>query len=251
MAIPPTAHPNMTAQDPPRPTVMPVDREAWRKELHLSNFVNSYYQYRDVTKWVGPDPSVLVIGPGQGLDTEILKWRGCQVTTFDIDETFRPDIIGSCHEMPMFGNARFDVVIASHVLEHLPLPYLDRALAEIARVGRHAIFYLPVAGRHAMLRFAPGFKGIDWAAIIDVCKFWERPDGVSAAYCSGQHYWELGYRGFTVSDLRTRFEQSFQVLDSYRNRDWLSSHNFVLRSRFTEPVGLVDPVPKPKSADAL
>lgn len=221
----------MSSEDLPRPAVMPVDREAWRKELHLSNFVNSYYQFRDVTKWVGPAPSVLIIGPGQGLDTEILKWKGCAVTTFDIDETFRPDVIGSCHDMPMFRDAQFDVVIASHVLEHLPLAYLDTAIAELARVGRHALVYLPVAGRHSILRFMPGIKGIDWAAVADFCRFWERPDGVTARYCAGQHYWEVGYRGFRVADLRMRFATSFEILDDYRNRDWLPSYNFVLRSR--------------------
>lgn len=211
---------------------MPLDREAWRKELDLSNFVNTYYQFRDVTKWVGECPSVLVIGPGQGLDTEVLRWKGCSVTTFDIDETFRPDVIGSCHEMPMFGDKQFGVVIASHVLEHLPLPYLDPALAEIARVGRHALVYLPVAGRHSLLRLVADVKGLDWSIIVDFCKFWERPDGVTTKYASGQHYWEVGYRGFRLADLRKRFSRWFEVLDSYRNKDWLPSHNFVLRSKY-------------------
>jgi Methyltransferase domain len=223
--------PGNEAEGMPRPSVMPIDREAWRKELDLSNFVNSYYQYRDLMKWVGDGASILIIGPGQGLDTAVFKWKGFRVVTFDIDNTFSPDVIGSCHAMPMFEKAQFDVVIASHVLEHLPLPYLDLALVEIARVGRHAIFYLPVAGRHAILRFMPGFRGIDWAAIADFCRFWERPDGVSARYCGGQHYWEVGMRGFRVPDLRERFSRSFDVLDAYRNRDWLPSFNFVLRSK--------------------
>jgi hypothetical protein len=224
----------MSVNDSPHPDVMPVDREAWARELHLSNFVNSYYQYRDVARWVGSAASALIVGPGQGLDTQILRWRGYRVVTFDIDQTFKPDVIGSCHDMPMFDDGQFDVVIASHVLEHLPVPLLDRALAEIARVGRHALLYLPVAGRHLSLRINPGVGGIDWCAIVDLIRFWERPDGVTTRYCGGQHYWEVGLRGFTVADLRRRFTRDFEVLRTYRNRDWLPSCNFVLRSRHTD-----------------
>jgi len=210
---------------------MPIDREAWRRELNLSNFVNSYYQYRDLLKWVGAEASILIIGPGQGLDAAVLNWRGFRVVTFDIDSTFGPDVIGSCHEMPMFADAEFDVVIASHVLEHLPVPYLDQALDEIARVGRYALLYLPVAGRHAVMRIIPGVRNIELTAIVDFFRFWERPDGRNPKYCGGQHYWEVGFRGFRVRELRRRFSRSFVVLDDYRNRDWLPSYNFVVRSR--------------------
>lgn len=219
------------APDAPRPDVMPIDREAWAKQLHLSNFVNSYYQYRDVMKWVGAEPSVLIIGPGQGLDTAVFRCRGCRVTTFDIDQTFRPDVMGSCHDMPMFADEQFDVVIASHVLEHLPLAYLDTAIAEIARVGRFALVYLPVAGRSSLLRFAPGFLHIDWSVVFDFRRFWHRPDGLRAKLCGGQHYWEIGYRGFAPRALKQRFRPHFEVLDAYRNKDWLPSYNFVLRSK--------------------
>src|SRR5207237_3857301 len=131
----------------PQPTVMPVDREAWRKEIHLSNFVNAGYQYRDLQSCGADVRKVLIIGPGQGLDTHVLRWLGYDVTTFDIDETFSPDHIGSVHQMTLFSDRQFDAVIASHVLEHLAVPYLDAALAELARVGRFALVYLPVAGR--------------------------------------------------------------------------------------------------------
>jgi hypothetical protein len=30
------------------PSVMAIDREIWKEQLHLSNFVNTYYQYRDL-----------------------------------------------------------------------------------------------------------------------------------------------------------------------------------------------------------
>ncbi len=219
-------------KDIPAPSVMPVDRETWARELHLSNFVNTYYQYRDL-QLCGDVKKVLIIGPGQGLDTQLLKWRKYEVTTFDIDKMFNPDVIGSVHDLSMFKDGSFDVIIASHVLEHLPVPYLDLCLSELARVGRYCLINLPVAGRHFQLRLKMDLKGIDLSFILDLFNYFRRPDGLTPRYCSGQHYWEIRRRGFRVGDLVRRFEKHFEVILRYRNRDWSPSYNFVLRAKNT------------------
>jgi hypothetical protein len=215
----------------PVPAPMPVDREQWARQISLANFVNAYYQYRDIRQCDASCKSILMIGPGQGLDALILRWKGYEITTFDIDETFDPDVVGSAHDLSMFGDQSFDVVIASHVLEHLAEPYLNDCLGEIARVGRWAVVYLPVHGRHLQVRFIPGFKGIDMSFVFDLFNYFEKPDGLTPQYMEGQHYWEVGMRGFRVRELRRRFEGYFEIVDCYRNKDWLPSHNFVLRSR--------------------
>lgn len=225
----------MKSADIPEPTVMPVDRETWGKQIHLSNFINTYYQWRDVQLCQGCK-SILIIGPGQGLDTQVFKWRGYEVTTLDIDETFRPDYVGSVHEMRMFANSQFDAVIASHVLEHLAEPYLDSALREIARVGRYGIIYLPVHGRHIQLRFIPGFKDIDVSLVVDIFNYFKKPDGITPRYMANQHFWEIGMRGFKVRDILRRMSRCFEVLSVYRNRDWLPSQNFVLKSKIAHAV---------------
>ena len=214
----------------PAPAVMPVDREAWKRELHLSNFANSYYQYRDLGL-CGDVKTVLIIGPGQGLDALVLKWRNYTVTTFDIDKTFNPDFVGSVHDLTMFGDCSFDVIIVSHVLEHLAVPYLDKCLSELGRVGRNCMIYLPVAGRHFQLRVKMDLKGFDFSWIFDLFNRFHRPDGITPRYCAGQHFWEVGMRGFRVPDLTHRFEKKFFVVKNYRNRDWLPSYNFVLKSK--------------------
>lgn len=215
----------------PEPAVMPVDRASWVQQLNLPNFVNCFYAYRDL-QLCADVRSVLIVGPGQGLDREVLRWRGYDLTTFDIDEMFKPDVVGSVHDMRAFPDQRFDAVIASHVVEHLAVPYLDTALQEIARVGRYALVYLPVAGRHLQLRFAPGFKNLDLSLIFDVFNYFHRPDGITPRYHQGQHFWEVGMRGFTIRDVRQRLARHFDILKVYRNRDWLLSQNFVLRSKF-------------------
>ena len=220
----------MDRKTPPPPAVMPLDREAWKRELHFSNFANAYAQYRDVGR-CGDVRTILIIGPGQGLDTAIFRWRGYDVTTFDIDDTFAPNVLGSVHDMRMFADRQFDVVIASHVLEHLAVAYLDAAIDELARVGRFALVYLPVAGRHAQLRVLPGFRDIDLSFVVDLFNYFSRPDGVTNRYCQRQHFWEIGRPGFSAGAVRRRLERRFEVIDAYRNRDWTPSYNFVLRAR--------------------
>ena len=102
----------------PDPTVMPVDRESWRDQIGLANFVNTYYQYRDLRQ-LNMCKRVLIIGPGQGLELCVLAWRGYEITTLDIDHVFNPDVVGSAHDLHMFEDQAFDAVVASHVLEHM------------------------------------------------------------------------------------------------------------------------------------
>jgi len=214
----------------PIPSVMPVDRKAWFKQLNLSNFVNTYYQYRDL-QLCKDCKKVLIVGPGQGLDTLVLKWRGYDVTTLDIDDTFKPDYVGSVHALNMFMTGQFDAVIASHVLEHLAEPYLDIALQEIARVGQYAIIYLPVHGLHIQFRFKSNFKEIDLPVVFNIFNYFEKPSGIEPCYMENQHFWEIGMRGYRVKDIIKRMSRFFDVISVYRNKDWLISQNFVLKSK--------------------
>jgi len=213
----------------PVPSVMPIDRVKWAAQLNLSNFVNTYYQYRDIQS-LQDIKEILIVGPGQGLDTAVLKWRGYKVTTFDIDNTFSPDVIGSVNDLSTFSNKSFDAVIVSHVLEHLALPYLDQCLKELSRVGRYCLVYLPVAGRHFQFRWKMDLKGIDLSLILDLFNYFHKPDGVNPRYCSKLHFWEVGMKAFRVADLVNRFEKHFEIISHYRNKDWNSSYNYVLKS---------------------
>src|SRR5258708_32879657 len=126
---------------------MPVDKAVWLSQLHLSNFNNAFCEYRDVQAYTRAH-KILIVGPGQGLEVTVFRSRGYDVTTYDIDREFTPDHLGSVHDMSCFTNKQFDVVIASHVLEHMSFSYFDTALKELGRVAHHALIYLPFAGRH-------------------------------------------------------------------------------------------------------
>ena len=207
------------------------DKAEWLGSLGVSNFHNAYYEYRDVGRCVGDGGKLLVVGPGQGLDVAVFRSRGFEVTTYDIDEEFHPDHLGSVHDMSCFGDASFDVVIASHVLEHMAFSLLDAALREIARVGRHALVYLPYAGRHVDLSFTALQGWREHHVRLNVPPFWRRPSEDAPRFAGGNHFWEVGMWGCSRRTIRTHLERHFSVLDEYQNPHWLVSMNYVLRSR--------------------
>ena len=216
----------------PAPTTMPVDKIKWLSELHLSNFHNAFYQYRDVRACIGNRGKILIVGPGQGLDLAVFRSQGYEVTTYDIDADFKPDHLGSVHEMDCFGDGQFDVVIASHVLEHMSHSLLEPALRELSRVARHALVYLPYAGRHIDISFTQFQSVAEHHLRINVTPFWRRPSLERPLFAGGQHFWEIGVHGCSAAAIRRQMEKHFDVLDAYQNPHWLVSMNFVLRSRY-------------------
>lgn len=214
----------------PAPRPMPVDKEQWLSELHLSNFHNAYYEYRDTRRCIGQAGRILVVGPGQGLGVLVLRSRGYVVTTYDLDADMKPDHLGSVHDMSDFADRAFDLVIASHVLEHMSFALLDSALRELARVARHALVYLPFAGRHIDMALVRRQSAVEHHLRVNIPPFWRRPSQTEARFAGGQHFWEIGVRGITTRTVSRAMSRYFDVLECYQNPHWLVSMNFVLRS---------------------
>jgi hypothetical protein len=120
------------------------------------------------------------------------------------------------------------------VLEHIAVDYLDQSLSELARVGRYCLLYLPVTGRHFQFRTKMDLKGFDFSFIFDLFNYFHKPDGVTPRYCQGQHYWEIGMRGFRLIQITQRLTKYFKVLSKYRNKDWVPSYNFILKSKIVQ-----------------
>jgi hypothetical protein len=209
---------------------MPVDTDAYRNNVGVHHYINAYCQIRDVLSY--RPRKVLIVGPGVGLEPLILRGKyGIEVRTLDIDGEFQPDYVGSVHEMHMFGDRQFDVAVASHVLEHLPFTLFRPSLAELARVAAHAVIYLPHAGRKYELRLVREQRTREHSLRLYIPPLKTRIDGQHLQLQHGCHYWELGFRGFTVKRIAAILGDYFHVDSAYSNRDWDYSYNFTLTSR--------------------
>jgi hypothetical protein len=208
---------------------MPHDADQYAASYSLTHFINAFYQIRDCLRY--SPRRALVVGVGVGLEPILLREKfGVDVTTLDIDPGFRPDYIGSVHDMPMFSEGQFDVCIASHVLEHLAFDsYFEKAVREISRVANHAVIYLPYAGRHLEWKFSYAQGVMEYSLQLTIPPM-NTITGDTPDLQHGEHYWECGYRHFGVASIAQIIARHFLIDECYHNLDWKYSLNFNLTS---------------------
>src|SRR6186997_2442925 len=114
----------------------PVPEYKSTKYEKVDRWVSYYRQIHEVLA-LRPE-NLLEIGKGSGLVSTVLKSRGVDVTSLDIDPGVHPDVVGSVLALP-FEDKKFDVTLCAEVLEHLPFEEFPKALSEIRRVTRRAV----------------------------------------------------------------------------------------------------------------
>lgn len=167
-----------------------VGKEHYRRRAYQSqDRWNSYWHQLALVR-AGDPRSVLEIGAGEGVVTRELRERGITVTTLDIAADLHPDVVGSVTAMPV-PDKSFDIVLAAEILEHIRFGDVSQAFREIARVARKgAVISIP----HPGYVFSIVFK----VPLLPRIEFlWKLPFFWSAHRFNGEHYWELGKRGFS------------------------------------------------------
>lgn len=190
---------------------------------HKDRWLSYFYQIETVRNTHAS--SVLEVGPGNGTVSEYLRRLGMRVTTVDIDERLRPDMVASVTDLP-FGPGIFDVAMACEVLEHLPFSEFPVALAELARVSKkYVIISLPDARRsllHLVLKI-PFIREI-------TVRF--RIRKTAPHQFDGEHYWELGKREVSFALLLSKIKEvGLDCEREFAAHDAPFYHFFVLRKK--------------------
>jgi SAM-dependent methyltransferase len=239
--------------------------EYFSRAYNTKERFSSFWHQIDETLRFEPNV-VLEVGPGAGFVTWFLRQSGVQVRTLDIDETVSPDIVSSVTEIPLEADS-VDVVLISEVLEHLPFPDVERALAELARVARSGVVISvpddrPYVGFSYPLYFSPHLERArraqpptrkELARELLSRRFrvrdyvWNRlvpyrwayggrvfepkipiPNKARRHEFDGQHYWELGTDGYPPSRLVDAIERrGLRVVREFRVPEMPWHHFFV------------------------
>lgn len=165
---------------------------------------------------------VLEVGVGDGVVASYLRANSAvHYQSLDIAEDLHPDMVGSVTAIPLSDRA-VDVACAFEVLEHLPFAEFATALRELMRVSSRAVIIsLPHFG--PAVRFAckiPFLPAVDWMVKIPFPKrhVW-----------NGQHYWEIGKRGYSVRRIRSIIRQHAAIVREFVPHENAYHHFFVLQ----------------------
>lgn len=206
-----------------------VDVDSYRRHyMTLPRMITHWHQADAVSLVTQGGSKVLEIGPGAGHTTWLLRNWGMDVTTLDFDKSVNPDIVGDVTKMPCENNS-FECVLAAEVLEHIPFNEFGKALSELRRICYgNVIITLPApfAGISALLNFS----GLNTKGFYLGLPYW-----VTHKF-DGQHYWELGKRGYSLWRIRRLIRrQGFRIVREFRPAPSLYCYFFVLaRTEVTE-----------------
>lgn len=163
----------------------------------------SYYHQLKETIELSPR-EILEIGVGDGVFRGYIRYNtSIAYSSLDIAEDLNPDVVGSVEHIPLPENS-FDCMCAFEILEHLPFEKFNISLEEIRRVTRRfAVISLPHFGPAVKLNIKIPFL----PEIKVACKI---PFPKEHTF-NGQHYWEIGKRGFPLKKILAAIEKHFIV----------------------------------------
>lgn len=208
----------------PRPQ---IDNPDYMTMEYLSRerWISFWYQIMEICK-TSPK-KVLEIGPGPGIVSGILNRMKVKVTTLDIDPKLHPIVCADVTSLP-FASKSFDTVLAAEILEHIPFPEVPKALKELSRVaGKSIVITLPHFSHFApsialkLFPYVPRLSKVFPISLPSKHKF------------DGQHYWEIGKLGFSISVVRRLLAEStgMDLVKDYLIEENPFHHVFVLKSK--------------------
>ena len=180
----------------------------------IDRFISYFYQV-DLVKSIAAK-SLLEIGVGNRTVSNYLKEHGYSLTTCDIDPDLAPDYVADIRSLPFEDNS-FDAVLAYEVLEHIPWEEVPAALKELQRVSKkYVLLSVPYScAAFELTVYFPLIKRLLNKPFVDLI-FLRLPYFFRKMKFDGEHYWEMGKKGFSLRAVRNLLKQHFTILKEVR-----------------------------------
>lgn len=180
------------------------------KYVSLKHFISYFYQIDFIRKMEAK--RILFIGIGDNIVSDYLKKiPEMEVITYDINPALNPDVVGDVRHLP-FKDNEFDLVVAYQILEHMPFKEFSTMLSGLNRVSKEKVI-LSLPFKQTSFELVIRFPFIRRLFKRPFLRFlWTIPLGFPGHKISGQHYWEIDSRRFSINKVRLIMKKNFDIL---------------------------------------
>lgn len=176
-----------------------IDFYTWTRHFHV---------LRDLCARVRGD--VLEVGTGDGVVRRCIQPFVRSYTVMDVNERLAPDILANVLDAQPALTARYDAVVCTEVLEHLPFDDLQRALEQLASFlepGGELYLTLPHRKAH-MLVVTPRQRLFKWRFPVGLTSLAEAYHRFvrRRIWIDPHHCWEIGDGRVARSHVQQRLD---------------------------------------------
>lgn len=181
---------------------------SFERYFYRGRWMSYWYQIKEILE-LERLGSILEVGPGTTLVKDVLKYQKSDVEykALDLDPALAPDIIGSVTNIPVREES-FDCVTAFQVLEHIEFSDFEKALSEMNRVSKK---YILISLPH----FGPQLTFSLKIPFLNQVQFAHKIPWPKEITFQGQHYWEIGRKGYSATRIRNIMKKHFRIKKEY------------------------------------
>lgn len=145
------------------------------------HFLWYHRQARIVYENCAKNQSILEIGVGTSLLSDLLKRRGWNIRTLDIDEKKTPDYCSDALSFD-YSSEGVEVVIAFEIFEHIPFTTFEKVIRKLREGGVKEVYFSLPWNKKRLIEFwvkfpkLPSFRfwlGLPIGKVLTTNHFWE------------------------------------------------------------------------------
>lgn len=171
-----------------------LDRRDYLAHLDFYTWTRHYHVFRDIGALVTGD--LLEVGTGDGVVRRCAEPFVRSTTVMDINPRLHPDVLGNLLDRQPALEARFDAVVCTEVLEHIPFERFPTCLAHLRSFLRpDGLLFLTLPHRKGhMLVVTPRQRLLKWRFPVGLTSLGEAYNRFvrRRIWIDPHHCWEIG-----------------------------------------------------------